>query len=596
MRKNVTETILFLCFLSFISIRIQAQNLGKGLPPHTEYQELTAPAAIDKAEWEKQPDGLCFAWGSTDVRYNKVNVPQNILHDRTLKLSSWKGEKLNAQCLLWSKQTHEKISLKFCNLKDNRGNSIPAECLSAGFVRYVMTDELNKERTSGCGHRPDKTQWDSLLVADPIDITPFFALNPQNVCPVWVSIRVPRDIPTGTYNGKIVILDNEKETGSLRIQVKVGKNTLPPPSEWRFHLDLWQNPYSVARYYNTEEWTDEHFEAMRPIMKALAEAGQKVITASITHKPWNGQTYDYFKSMITWIRKYDGSWEFRFDVFDAWVEFMISLGIDRQINCYSMVPWNFTFQYFDQKSNQMQTIHTEPGEKEYTEIWTALLKSFAKHLKEKGWFEKTCIAMDERPMEVMQKTIELIRSVDKNFKVALAGLYYEEIEPYIFDYCVSTDQLFPFRAIERRKTEKKVTTYYTYCGDTRPNTFTFSAPADAAWIGFYAARLHMDGYLRWAYNSWVENPLQDSRFVTWAGGDTYLVYPGFRSSIRFERLIEGIQQNEKITLLRNHYLKENNKKKLAELEKKLQMFDLEELKKGAKAEDAVRTMTEYLNK
>lgn len=56
--------------------------------------------------------------------------------------------------------------------------------------------------------------------------------------------------------------------------------------------------------------------------------------------------------------------------------------------------------------------------------------------------------------------------------------------------------------------------------------------------------------LRWAYNSWPENPQYDSRFGNWSSGDTYLVYPYLRSSIRFERLIDGIEAAEKVRILR----------------------------------------------
>ena len=49
---------------------------------------------------------------------------------------------------------------------------------------------------------------------------------------------------------------------------------------------------------------------MRPLMKLYADAGGKVITASIMHKPWNGQTYDAFESMVTWLKKADGTWYF----------------------------------------------------------------------------------------------------------------------------------------------------------------------------------------------------------------------------------------------------------------------------------------------
>ena len=48
-------------------------------------------------------------------------------------------------------------------------------------------------------------------------------------------------------------------------------------------------------------------------------------------------------------------------------------------------------------------------------------------------------------------------------------------------------------------------------------------------------------------------PLTDSRIRKLGSGDTYCYYPGNRSSIRFERLIEGIHQFEKIQILREEY-------------------------------------------
>ena len=33
---------------------------------------------------------------------------------------------------------------------------------------------------------------------------------------------------------------------------------LPPPHEWTFRLDLWQNPWVIAWYYHVTPWSDEH--------------------------------------------------------------------------------------------------------------------------------------------------------------------------------------------------------------------------------------------------------------------------------------------------------------------------------------------------
>lgn len=62
--------------------------------------------------------------------------------------------------------------------------------------------------------------------------------------------------------------------------------------------------------------------------------------------------------------------------------------------------------------------------------------------------------------------------------------------------------------------------------------------------------LSYSGFLRWAYDSWTQDPLVETKHVTWDAGDCFLVYPGARSSIRFERLREGIQDFEKIRILR----------------------------------------------
>jgi hypothetical protein len=130
----------------------------------------------------------------------------------------------------------------------------------------------------------------------------------------------------------------------------------------------------------------------------------------------------------------------------------------------------------------------------------------------------------------------------------------------------------------QRKNAGFTTTFYTSCSEGYPNTFTFSPPAEAAWLGWHAANKSYDGYLRWAYNCWPENPSQDSRFKRLAAGDTYLVYPGYQSSVRFERLREGIQDFEKIRILKEEFRSKNEMEKLGQLERVLKQFEIDQLK------------------
>ena len=571
---------IFAVLLSPVCLFAQGQGVtqcgtstGQYPFPVQSYIELSDPSVPSSQQWStmKQP---CVSWGTTDVRYAKHKLPV-LKVQKNISLTGWRGEKIHAQAVVWTGTDIDKLNYSFTEFKNGKGNIIPASAFSGGFVRYVMTDELNKDGRGACGSRPDHTIYDSLLVADGIDhLLEFIPMEKMSTRAVWVNCRIPQSAIPGLYKGTVEVKDGDKILSVLNMDIRVSSHTLPVPSEWTYHLDLWQNPFAVARYYQVSLWSQEHINAMRPLMKMLADAGQKVITAVIIHKPWNGQTHDYFESMVTWIKKVDGTWAFDYAVFDRWVEFMMSMGINKQINCYSMVPWELSFQYFDQASNSMQFVRTAPGESEYEEIWVAMLSSFSRHLREKDWFDICTIAMDERPMEVMQKTLKVIYKADSEFKVSLAGNFHKEIEKDLYDYCISIGQCFPEDVKVRRHTEGKWTTYYTSCAEAFPNTYTFSAPAEATWMSYYSAKNHLDGYLRWAYNSWPKEPLLDSRYKSFAAGDTYFVYPGARSSIRFEKLIEGIQDHEKITILRREFTVTGNKDGLKKIERLLSPFNL----------------------
>ena len=537
------------------------------------YEELPNPVATDASKWARVNNPI-IAWGSTDVRYNK-ELPAQAVPGTSVNLTGWMGEKLSAQFVISTNRDMKNVSVEVSDIIA-KNYKISKWDIERGFVRYVMTDELNKDGKGGCGLRPNTADWDSTLVADVIDhVTPTLDIKKNTTQPVWVSVKVPREnIIKGVYRGSVTVKEDGKVIAELPLTVTVKNRVLPEPKDWAFHLDLWQNPYSVARYYNVEPFSQEHFDLMRPIMTRYAEAGGKVITASIMHKPWNGQTYDPFESMVTWMKKADGTWWFDYTVFDKWVEFMMSCGVKKEINCYSMVPWRLSFQYFDQASNTFKYFQGRPGQPEYEEFWMRMLKSFAQHLKERGWFEITHIAMDERGLKDMLATIEVVRKADPDFKLSLAGTYHKELLEDLDDYCITLAEKFTPEEIAKRRAEGKVTTYYTCCTEPRPNTFTFSPLAESEWLGWWAAKINVDGYLRWALNSWVKDPLQDSRFISWAAGDCYILYPGGRSSTRFERMIEGIQAYEKIRILRNAKDKRGRSKNYGkQLDKILEPFN-----------------------
>jgi hypothetical protein len=556
----------------------------------TTYTEAADPNPAELDSWLNLDRGLHATVGSIDVLYAKSYIP---VAEKGLNWegNAWRGERVSAQLVLWSRDQVAQVECQFSEFKGKNGASLPASIARAQFVRYVITDEF----AGGCGYRKPE-DFASSLSPDVLDPIGCFDIEPQTTRPVWVTIDVPSDALPGTYTSDMRLYAQGKKHSTFRFTVEVLPRILPPATEWKFHLDLWQNPYAVARVYNVEPWSEGHWDALKPLMEMLAGAGQKVITATLNKRPWGGQTEDAFDSMIGWTKKTDGSWAYDYAIFDKWVEFMMGLGIKAQINCYSMVPWGNELYYTDEATGEEIKIKAKPGSKEYAEMWVPFLKDFTVHLEKKGWKDITRIAMDERAPDEMKAMLSLLEETAPGMGVALADNHksYKLYPDQLSDLCVAHGATVEDEDRKYRKEKEYITTWYVCCADKFPNIFTFSPPAEGAFIGWYTMAAGFDGFLRWAYNSWVKEPLTDSRFRTWPAGDTYVVYPGPRSSIRFERLLEGIQDAEKIRILREEFSsssKQDDVNKLARLNELVARFNiikdpgnLEEMMNTAKKE------------
>ena len=525
------------------------------------------PQSSFKLEWAST-GSHCVIGGGPSLDYQK----------KAFNHSAWRGEKVFAQAVISSDTELEDVTLSVSDLSNGK-SGIKSGNISVQFVSFVVSDLLDATKYGQCGQRQDKSEWGEVLVADVLDLKESMNIPAGRKQPVWMTVNVPSNAKPGKYRGKLTVSSSNAKSRSLPVELIVSDHILPPDSDWTFHLDLWQNPYSVARYENVPLWSDAHFEAMRPVMKMLADAGQKSVTTTIMNRPWNGQTEDAFGSMVTKIRRIDGTWLYDYTIFDRWVEFMFSLGIDKQINCYSMIPWALEFDYYDQATSSPTTFQAAPGSEEYNEYWGSFIADFSRHLKAKGWFEKTMIAMDERPMESMQAVLSLIRRTEPDFKISLAGNYHEPINFGIADFSegFAPKKEFPESAKAKRKGLGLTTTFYTCCAEAHPNMFVISDPDEAAWLGWFAQAENYDGYLRWAYNSWTMDPLADARFRTWPAGDCFVVYPGGRGSVRFSKLVEGIQDFEKIRILKEQWRKEDDDSKLSHLAEILKSFSSEKL-------------------
>ena len=166
--------------------------------------------------------------------------------------TSWRGEKIHTQILVWTKIKVPKLSFNTGDLVNEKGGKISSKNVKAAFVRYTMTDEFGR----GCDRRKT-SDYDSSLVEDPIDLIKVIEVQPNTVQPVWLTIQVPGEVKPGRYTGTITI--NAGKKYDLAVSLNVLDHQLPPPSQWKFDLDLWQSANSIAKVHDVKLWSDEHF-------------------------------------------------------------------------------------------------------------------------------------------------------------------------------------------------------------------------------------------------------------------------------------------------------------------------------------------------
>lgn len=519
-------------------------------------------AIVPTQAWEMISAGLHAMWGSTDVKYHKDYIPGKE-NSEPVKMTGWKNERVYAQMVIWSKDTVNDIVVSLKPLLMN-GSVIDTGSIRCFFVRNVLTDEFLK----GCGPR-EKNPENAHISPDVLESMPAYSNPARCTRGIWFTIDIPKEASSGTYKSEVEITVKGKILKTLPVSLEVINKELPDPGNWAFHLDLWQNPYAVPRLYNVELWSEEHFEAMKPLYQMLANAGQKCITATITHRPWRGQTYDPYGSMVSHIRKSDGTWSFNYTVFDKWVDFMMKLGVNKQINCYSIISKDGNYYYYDESVRDTIMMALIPGTTEYEDFWKPFLIDFNEHILKSGLSDITTIAMDERPPEHMLPAITLIQNYAPDLKITLATDLKNDYSDAVHDLSIGLKHLSIKDIIPIRRNLDVITTFYVSCSSHYPNNFTFSMPAEGTWMGWYAFANNLNGFLRWAYNSWVEEPLYDSRFRTWPAGDAYLVYPGPKSSIRFEKIREGVQDYEKLRIIKE-FLRNSSSPESAQIAKELE--------------------------
>lgn len=505
----------------------------------------------------------------TQKRFAEVSVKKN----RSETLHAWKNDRAVSELVLSAiGGDFTNVTIQASDLTDGK-KKITKDNVTATFIRstkayaygYIYGNDV-----------PAATEDNRAEASDILWQTTPIAIKADTLQPVWVEFAIPKTAKSGTYKTQLTVTaDQLTQPLVFDYEVRVQNAELPDNYSDTFDIELWQYPYTSAEYYNVEPFSEEHLEIMKSSMELYKKIGGHAITASIIEDAWNGQTYSanavHYPSMIKWIKNGD-TFTYDYTDFDKWVSFNKSLGIGDKIVLYSVAPWHNSFTYWENGELVREVFYIQPTNgsayytENYTTLWTDFLTDLVAHLTEKGWFDDSYIGIDEQGFS--STAFDLIESVkNKDGKcLKTAGAMDSFIEKKnlamrvtdlnVGDTAAAAHQAEFDQLLKDREAKGLRTTLYS-CTGHRPGNFSLSAPVESYWSIVNAGKSGTAGFLRWAYDAWVEDPLNDTTHSKFEPGDCFLIYPDEktardpigRSSVRLERMAEGVRDVNKLAVI-----------------------------------------------
>ena len=421
------------------------------------------------------------------------------------------------------------------------------------------------------------------LTADalPLDETRLLESGRGAVCALWLSLFVPADARPGTYKGTIGFyvqqrFEDEKKCGEIRLNLTVARTCLPDPKEYRFHLDLWQHPASIARCHNVPLWSDAHFRLIKAYLAPLAALGQKMITIIASDVPWAGQggqdevdyrSSVYEHSMIRARKTAAGRLRCDFTVLDRYVDAALECGVGPELEVIGLLGvWgdefgrpirdhsdNIRIRYLDEASGTYRYA-TEPADLKL------YVRQLAAHLEARKLLAQTYICSDEpADVERFGRNLAFLREVEPRLQYRVCANHAEFMDAFIdsvsdwvpYAEGATSPDTEELRIRERVRVQGGRFFWYVCCGPEYPNTFIRSPLLEARLTPWITRYLDCDGFLRWAYCCFPSDPWKRPQW-RWNAGDMAFVYPGRHGgpvlTTRYEALRAGIQDYELLAL------------------------------------------------
>lgn len=417
---------------------------------------------------------------------------------------------------------------------------------------------------------------DGWLYADILHTEEAREYEADAVVPVFFRFSIGADVSPGTYEGRIRLcrslhFSDEEALGEVTVTLTVLPYRLTQRGDSPLYLDLWQYNCNIARHTDTHAWSDAHLALLDKYLASLGALGQKALTLVLSEAPWIGHNCiyeDYYKanlyeySIVPITKRKDGKFDYDFSIMQRYIDMGESHGIKEELSVYGLIgngwgagepmfappakdyPDALRIRYFDEASRTYRYMRTSE------EIDAYLLAVYGYFVKTEQ-IDRVRLAADEpHDAAAFRRSLLHVKALCPRFRYKAAidnASFISEFGDIIDDFvpaitCLGRE-LSTLRGYQKSMPQSRFA-FYVCCKPERPNTFLASPLPESYLMGILPSYLGLDGFLRWNYTCWTDDPFTDVRY-RWPAGDMHFVYPAKNGeplcSLRYFALLRGLQ-------------------------------------------------------
>ncbi|MCK5850002.1 MAG: hypothetical protein KAH23_03730 [Kiritimatiellae bacterium] len=229
--------------------------------------------------------------------------------------------------------------------------------------------------------------------------------KPGAVCPVWVTVNIPKNIKPGDYTSELIISAQSHDVIRVPVELHVSDWTLPKPHDLETVADHIQSPESIALRYDVPMWSEAHWKLIRQSLKQLARIGNKVAYIRMINYSNLGNS----STWVRWIKKDDGTFEYDFSIFDRYLDLYEEEIGKPKVTCFYVWDIFAGGGYFGRKTKKWRSVAVtqyDPESKKETPMdgakyntpeaetfWKPVSEAILERMKKRGWEDTMAVGV-----------------------------------------------------------------------------------------------------------------------------------------------------------------------------------------------------------